>query len=143
MVKKKKKVKESYINMMSYPHAQHSPTSKMKRIMRQEKKNPLDSLIYLTGFVGCLQAQVLVDNGATLSFIHENFAQNLPLKYTLRNFMINLGNGQVCHTKGDISLDLRLANGMSFKTHLQVIDAETTYDIRSLSYAGRTTSFYA
>ena len=28
-----------------------------------------------------------------------------------------------------VSLDLRLGDGMSFKTHLQVIDAETTYDI--------------
>ena len=59
--KKKKKVKESYINMMSYPHAQDLPTSKMKSMTTQEKKNPKDSLIYLKGFVGCLQAQVLVD----------------------------------------------------------------------------------
>jgi hypothetical protein len=29
----------------------------------------------------------------------------------------------------EVSLDLRLADGMSYKTHLQVIDAETTYDI--------------
>ena len=28
----------------------------------------------------------------------------------------------------DVSLDLRLGDGMSFKTHLQVIDAEATYD---------------
>jgi hypothetical protein len=87
VVKKKKKVKESYINMMSYPHAQDSSTSKMTR---QEKENPKDSLIYLKVFVGCLQAQVLVDNGATLSFINEKFAQKLPLKYTLRKFMITL-----------------------------------------------------
>jgi hypothetical protein len=50
--KKKKKVKESY--MMSSPHAQDFPTSKMKSMTRQEKKNPKDSLIYLKGFVGCL-----------------------------------------------------------------------------------------
>ena len=37
-VVKKNKEKESYINMMSYPHAQNSPTSKMKPMMRQEKK---------------------------------------------------------------------------------------------------------
>jgi len=37
-VVKKKKVKESYITMMSYPHAQDFPTSKMKPMMRQEKK---------------------------------------------------------------------------------------------------------
>ena len=43
--------------------------------------------------------------------------------------MITLGNGHVCYTKGEVSLDLRLADGMNFKTHLQVIDAETTYDI--------------
>jgi len=43
--------------------------------------------------------------------------------------MITLGNGQVCYTKEEVSLDLRLADGMSFRTHLQVIDAETTYDI--------------
>ena len=53
---------------------------------RQEKKNPKDSLIYLKGFVGCLQAQVLVDNGATLSFINEKFAQKLPLKYRRGSF---------------------------------------------------------
>jgi hypothetical protein len=43
--KKKMKVKESYINMVSYPHAQDFPTSKMKSMMRQEKNNPKDSLI--------------------------------------------------------------------------------------------------
>ena len=43
--------------------------------------------------------------------------------------MITLGNGQVCYTKGEVSLDLRLLHGMTFKTHLQVINAETTYDI--------------
>jgi hypothetical protein len=43
--------------------------------------------------------------------------------------MITLGNDKVCYTKGEASLDLRLADGMSFKSHLQVIDAETTYDI--------------
>jgi hypothetical protein len=147
--KKTKKEKESYINMMSYPHAQDPPTSKIKPMMRQKKKNPKDSLIYLKGFFGCLEAQVLVDNGATLSFINEKFAQKIPLKYSLSKFMITLGNGLVCYTKGEVSLDLRLADGMSFKTHLQVIDAETTYDIllgggelcqfRILSYAGRTT----
>ena len=36
---------------------------------------------------------------------------------------------EVCYTKGEVSLDLRLADGMSFKTHLQVIDSETTYDV--------------
>jgi hypothetical protein len=82
---------------------------------RQEKKNPKDSLIYLTEFVECFQAQVLVDNGATSSFINENFAQKLLLKYILRKFKITLRNGQVCYTKGEVSLDLRLA--------------ETTYDI--------------
>jgi predicted aspartyl protease len=80
-------------------------------------------LIYLKGFVGCLQVQVLVDNGATLSFINEKFAQKLPMKYTLRKFMITLGNGQACYTNGKVSLDLRLTDGMSFKTHLQVIHA--------------------
>jgi hypothetical protein len=39
--KKKNKVKESYINMMSYLHAQDSPTSKMKSMTRQERKNPI------------------------------------------------------------------------------------------------------
>ena len=86
-------------------------------------------MIYLKGFVRCLQAQVVVDNGATLSFINEKFAQKLPLKYTLRKFMITLVNGQVCYTQWEVSVDLRLADEMSFKTHLQVIDAETTYDI--------------
>jgi len=38
--KKKKNVKESYIYMMSYPHAQDFPTSKMQSMTRQEKKNP-------------------------------------------------------------------------------------------------------
>ena len=125
----KKKVKESDINMMSYPHGQDFPTSNMGSMARQETRNPKDSLIYLKGFAGCLQAQVLVDNGATLSFINEKFAQKLPLKYPLRKFMLTLGNGQICYTKGEVSLDLRLPDGMSFKTHLQVIDAETTYDI--------------
>ena len=31
--------------------------------------------------------------------------------------------------QAQVSLDLRLADGMSLKTHLQVIDAESTYDI--------------
>jgi hypothetical protein len=97
--KKKEKVKESYINVMSYPRAQ-DPSK----------------------IACCLHAQVLVDNGATLSFTNEKFAQKLPLKYTLRKFVITFREGEVC-------LDLRLAHGMSFKTHLQVIDAETTYDI--------------
>jgi hypothetical protein len=43
--------------------------------------------------------------------------------------MITLGNGKVCYTKGEVSLDFSLTDGMSFKTRLQVIDAETTYDI--------------
>jgi len=43
--------------------------------------------------------------------------------------MISLGNEQVCFTKGEVSLDLRLADGMSIKTYLQVIYAEATYDI--------------
>jgi hypothetical protein len=38
-------------------------------------------------------------------------------------------DGHVCYTKGKVSLDLRLAYGMSFKTHLQVIHPETTDDI--------------
>ena len=70
-------------------------------------------MIYLKGFVCCLQPQVLVDNGETSFFINEKFAQKLPLKYTLRKFMITLGNGQVCYTKGEVSLDLRLADGTS------------------------------
>ena len=36
--KKTKKEKESYINMMSYPHAQDSPISKLKPMKRQEKR---------------------------------------------------------------------------------------------------------
>jgi hypothetical protein len=75
VVKKKKKVKESHINVMSYPHAQDYPTSKYNPIKRQEKKNPKDSLIYLKGFVCSLQVQVLVDNRATRSF--KMFAQKL------------------------------------------------------------------
>jgi len=47
--KKKKKVKESYINMMSYPHIQDAPSSKSMK--RQKKKNPRDSLIHLQGFL--------------------------------------------------------------------------------------------
>jgi len=66
--KKKKNVKESYINMMSYPHVQDSPTSNPKPMKRR------DSLICLRGFVGCVQAQVFVDTGATLSCINEKFA---------------------------------------------------------------------
>jgi len=97
--KKKKKVKESYLNMMSYRHAQDSPTSKMKSMTRQGKKNAKDFLVYLKGFVGCLQAQVLVDNGATLSYINERFSQKLPLEYVSRKFMITLGNGRVCYKK--------------------------------------------
>jgi len=31
--------------MMSSPHAQDSPTSKMKPMKRQEKKNPKDSIL--------------------------------------------------------------------------------------------------
>ena len=31
--------------------------------------------------------------------------------------------------QAQVSLDLTLADGMSLKTHLQVIDAESTYDI--------------
>ena len=73
--KKKKKVKESYINMMSCRHAQDSSTSKMKSMTRQGKKNPKDWLSYLKRFVCCLQAQVLVDDGAPLSFIDEKFGQ--------------------------------------------------------------------
>ena len=36
--KKKKKVKESYINMTSYPYVQDPSTSKMKSMTRQENK---------------------------------------------------------------------------------------------------------
>jgi hypothetical protein len=45
--KKKKKLEESHINMASCPHAQDSRTLKKKPMMRQENKNPKDSLIYL------------------------------------------------------------------------------------------------
>ena len=31
--------------------------------------------------------------------------------------------------QAQVSLDLRLADGMSLKSHLEVIDAESTYDI--------------
>ena len=57
--------------------------------------------------------------------------------------MITLWNGQVCFTEGKISLDLRLADGMSSKTHLQVIDAETTYEIllRNGFYGGELCQF--
>ena len=65
-------MKESCINVMIYPHAQDSPTSKMKPVMRPEKKNPKDLLIYLKEFVGCLQAQVLVD-------INEKVVHSQPL----------------------------------------------------------------
>jgi len=40
--------------------------------------------------VSCLTAQVLVDNGVTLSFIRERFAQKLPLTNFLKEFMIAL-----------------------------------------------------
>lgn len=40
-----------------------------------------------------------------------------------------LGEWTRVYTKGKISLDLGLADGMSFTTHLEVIDAESTYDI--------------
>jgi len=73
--KKEKKVEESYINMMSYPHAQDSPTSKMKSYL----------------------------------LLMKSLLRNFPLKYALRKFMIALGNGQVCFTKSEVSLDLRLA----------------------------------
>ena len=115
--------------MMSFRHVQDSPTSKLKPMKKQEKRNPKDSLISLKGFFGCLQAQVPVDNGATLPFVNERFTQKLLLKYSLKKFMIVLEIEQVCYTKGEVSLDLRLADGMSFKTHLQIIVAETTYDI--------------
>jgi hypothetical protein len=36
--KKKKKVKESYINMMSYPHAQDFPTSVYDETREKESK---------------------------------------------------------------------------------------------------------
>jgi hypothetical protein len=45
-----------------------------------------------------------------------------------------MGNAQVCYTKEKVSLDLRVADGMSFKTHLQVIDTEITYDILLLIF---------
>ena len=37
--------------------------------------------------------------------------------------------GFVGFLQAQVSLDLRLADGMSLKTHLEVIDAESTYDI--------------
>jgi hypothetical protein len=80
---------------MSYPYAQDSLISKMKSMTRKGKKSPKDSLIYLKAFVGCLQAQVLVDNGATLSFINESFSQKLLLEYVLRKFILTLRNRQV------------------------------------------------
>ena len=69
---------------------QYDELSLRSRFSNFEKKNPKPSLIYLEEFVICLQAQVVVDNVATLSFINEKFAQKLLLKYTLRKFMITL-----------------------------------------------------
>jgi len=60
----------------------------------------------------------------------------LSMKSSLRSFIeIFLQEVYDClakwtsYSKGEVSLDLRLADGMSFKTQLQVIDADTTYDI--------------
>ena len=45
------------------------------------------------------------------------------------SFSTQTPEGFVGCLKAQVSLDLRLADGMSFKTHQQVIDAESTYDI--------------
>ena len=114
------KVKETYVNMMSYPQCQDASASNIlsKPLMKRQKKNhhSKDSLINLKGFVGCLKPQVLVDNRATLSFIYEMFAQRLPLTYYLRKLIITLGNGHVWNTKRDVSLELKLADGMKLET---------------------------
>ena len=43
--KKKKKVKESYINMMSYRYTQDSPTSKSKSMTRQDKTKRIQRIL--------------------------------------------------------------------------------------------------
>jgi hypothetical protein len=52
--KKKKKGKEIYMNIMSYPQAQGSSNINSKSLKTQENRNPNDSLIYLQE-VGCLK----------------------------------------------------------------------------------------
>jgi len=55
--------------------------------------------------------------------------EELPLTYSFSKFMIILGSGLICYTKGDVALDLMLANGMSSEMQLQDIDTEVIYDI--------------
>ena len=45
------------------------------------------------------------------------------------SFSTQTPEGFVGCLKAQVSLDLRLADGMSLKSHLEVIAAESTYDI--------------
>jgi hypothetical protein len=50
----------------------------IQSLKRRDRKNPKDSLICLKGVVvGYVKAQVLFDNGATLSSINERFAHKM------------------------------------------------------------------
>ena len=86
--KKKKKVKESYINMMSYPHAQDSSTSKSESMTRQEKRIQTILWFILKDLLVVSRLKYL------LTYALTKFSQKLPLKYALTKFMITLGNGQ-------------------------------------------------
>ena len=82
------------------------------------------------GSIGDQRVRILIDTGATISFISRSLVKVLTPKLTVKRseLAIVLGNGDTQDTDHYVDVDLRLKH-QSFESRLQLLTLPTTFDV--------------
>jgi len=82
-------------------------------------KSKPGNLLYLQGLIGSIPVRVLVDNGASISFINSKIFKPLGRNANeSRRFVVTLGDGSECYTQGFVDVALCLGSDLQFSVRL-------------------------
>jgi len=87
-------------------------------------KSKPGNLLYLQGLIGSIPVRVLVDNGASISFVHSKIFKLLGRDANKsRRFVVTLGDRSECYTQGFVDVTLCLGSDLKFSVRLHIIEA--------------------
>ena len=92
-------------------------------------KSKPGNLLYLQGLIGSIPVRVLVDNGASISFINSKIFKPLGRNANeSRRFVVTLGDGSEYSTQGFVNVTLCLRSHLEFSVRLHLIEA-SSFDV--------------
>ena len=107
-----------------------APNSRKLVQMRPFRSNGDPKQFLVEGSIGDQRIRILIDTGATISFISRSIVKVLTPKLTVKSseLSIVLGNGDSQDTDHYVDTVMRLKH-QPFESRLQLLDLPTTFDV--------------